>query len=190
MCDLDLINFKTEKLLLKTLSKTTENIVKDLGEGTEPTVLFTGNGYHVYRPIRLSVLENESVFIPFQNPSTEFIRYAAKRWTVGKNDPSNHPSVNSCMLRVPGSVNSESNKMVEVVQLWSGSRPAANSMLYDFYIKLAAQRFAIKSKKKHNWYKDTKYAGKNYKRIGYPNWTCHKIPNNIRQIESIQAFVY
>ena len=114
-----------------------------MGEGTEPTVLFTGNGYHVYRPIKLPVLENEFVFTPFQNPSTEFIRYAAKRWTIGKNDPSNHPSVHSCMLRVPSSINPEGNKMVKVAQLWNGSRPAANSMLYDFYIKLAAQRFGL-----------------------------------------------
>jgi hypothetical protein len=103
MCDLDLVKFRTEKLLLKTLHKTVQNIAKDLGEITSPTILFTGNGYHVYQPIKLPVLELESQFARFQNPSTEFIRYAAQKWTDGKNDPSNHPSVNSCMLRVPGS---------------------------------------------------------------------------------------
>src|SRR5919197_1512224 len=125
MCDLDITKFRTQKLLLKPLHKTTKNVAKDLGQGIQiqPTVLFTGNGYHVYQPIRLPLLENESIFAPpkYQNPSTEIIRYAAQRWTEGKNDPSNHPSVNSCLLRVPGSINSKNNKVVEVVELWNGS---------------------------------------------------------------------
>src|SRR5919199_3591265 len=51
MCDLDITKFRTEKLLLNTLQKTTENIAKYLGQGIQPTILFTGNGYHVYQPI-------------------------------------------------------------------------------------------------------------------------------------------
>jgi hypothetical protein len=41
MCELDIGKFRTEKLLLKTLDTTIENIAKDLGSGTQPTVLFT-----------------------------------------------------------------------------------------------------------------------------------------------------
>lgn len=180
MCDLDTTKFRIEKLLIKTLQNTTENIVKDLGEGTEPTVLFTGNGYHVYRPIKLPVLESESIFAPYENPSTEFIRYAAQKWTEGKNDPSNHPSVNSCLLRVPGSINSKNNKVVEVVQLWNGIRPAANSMLFNFQIELAAKKLAHRSKRNNsrkvdNYY-DTYYVkgkrfhrSKTYRYFGYTN---------------------
>lgn len=105
MSDLDLMKFRTEKLLLKTLYRINENIVRDI-KGI-PTILFTGNGYHVYQRIQLPILENESIFAKFQNPSTEFIRYAAQKWTDGKNDPSNHPSINSCLLRAPGSINSK-----------------------------------------------------------------------------------
>jgi hypothetical protein len=65
MCDLDMVKFRTEKLLLNT-------------------VLFTGNGYHVYQPINIPILELESQFAEFQNPSTGFIRYAAQRWTGGR----------------------------------------------------------------------------------------------------------
>ena len=39
--------------------------------------MLTGGGYHVYEPIELPVLEEESIFRFFDNPSTEFIRYAA-----------------------------------------------------------------------------------------------------------------
>lgn len=168
MCDLDLMKFRTEKLLLKTLYKTNENIAKDI-KGI-PTILSTGNGYHVYRPLKLPILESESIFAKFQNPSTEFIRYAAQKWTDGKNDPSNHPSVNSCLLRVPGSINSKNNKVVEVVQLWDKSRPAANSMLLDFYIKLAAKEFAFKSEQKdYYYYYQSRFSKKNYKHFGYTN---------------------
>jgi hypothetical protein len=48
------------------LHKTTESIIKDSGAGTEPAVLFTGNGYQVYRPIALLVLENEPLFEPYE----------------------------------------------------------------------------------------------------------------------------
>jgi hypothetical protein len=183
MCDLDLMKFRTEKLLLKTLYKTTENITKDIGG--VPTILFTGNGYHVYQPIHVPILENESIFARFQNPSTELIRYAAQRWTNGKNDPSNHPSVNSCLLRVPGSINSKNNKVVEVVQLWNKNRPAANSMLFDFYIKLAAKEFAFRSKQKdYYYYYKNKSTKKNYKHFGDTNNT-----NPVQQIDWIEGLL-
>jgi hypothetical protein len=164
MCDLDLSKFRTEKLLLKALDQTLENIKKDING--IPMILFTGNGYHVYQPIRLPVLEQESIFSKFENSSTEFIRYAAHRWTNGKNDPSNHPSVNSCLLRVPGSVNSKNNKKVEIIQEWNNVKPAANQMLTDFYLKLAARRLARRSKQKEYYYQ-RRYMGKNYKHFGH-----------------------
>ena len=204
MCDLDIVKFRTEKLLLKTLHKINENIAKDLGEGTEPTILFTGNGYHVYQPIRLPLLESESIFASFENPSTEFIRYVAQRWTEGKNDPANHPSVNSCLLRVPGSINSKNNKAVGVVQLWNGIRPAANSMLFDFQIELAAKKLAHKSKRntarKIDYYHNTYYVNgkrfhrsKTYRHFGHTNnsnafATIDWIESNILQGSCIRDF--
>jgi hypothetical protein len=131
-------------------------------------VLFTGNGYHVYQPIKLPVLEQESIFSKLHNPSTEFIRYAAQNWTNGKNDPSNHPSVNSCLLRMPRSINSKNNRMVEVVQEWDGNRPAANRMLSGFYLKLAARELAYRSKQR-DYYYQSKFMKKNYRHFGHTN---------------------
>jgi hypothetical protein len=120
-------------------------------------VLFTGGGYHVYQPVDMPVLEEESIFRFFDNPSTEFMRYAAQRWTKGKNDACNNPSVRSCLLRVPGSINSKNNKTVEIVQEWNGKRPAANKLLYDFYIKLAAKKLACRSTQKEDYYPTTSH---------------------------------
>jgi hypothetical protein len=165
MCDLDLMKFRTEKQLLNTLDQTVENIKKDTNG--VPMILFTGNGYHVYQPIELPVLEQESIFVRFDKPSTEFIRYAAQRWTNGKNDPSNHPSVISCLLRVPGSFNSKNNKKVEIVQEWDGKRPTANLILSDFYIKLVARKLAYRSKQSEYYYYPTTSMKKNYNHFGH-----------------------
>lgn len=185
MCDLDLMKFRTEKQLLKTLDQTVENIQKDISG--VPMILFTGNGYHVYQPIELPVLEQESIFAQFENPSTEFIRYAAQRWTNGKNDPSNHPSVNSCLLRVPGSINSKNNKKVEIIQEWDGKRPTANRMLPDFYIKSAARKLAYRSMRREYYYYPTTSMQKNYKHFGHVTRTDFSVTakNGIAWIENL-----
>jgi Primase X len=76
--------------------------------------------------------------------------------------------VNSCLLRVPGSINSKNHKMVEVVQRWNGIRPAANRMLVDFYIKLAARELAYRSKQRDCYYQG-KFIKKNYRHFGHTN---------------------
>ena len=77
--DLDLNNFKSEIALNKALKSTLDHIYGLLK--VRPTVLWTGNGYHIYLPIKAFVLEEESVFASFvkQNEpdlSTKFMRYA------------------------------------------------------------------------------------------------------------------
>jgi hypothetical protein len=57
MIDLDLKDFgpagnskkKEEKLLENALKKTLENVKESIGRN--PTVLWTGNGYHIYQPV-------------------------------------------------------------------------------------------------------------------------------------------
>jgi hypothetical protein len=182
MCDIDLMKFRTERQLLQSLDETVENIKKDIGG--VPMVLFTGNGYHVYQPIKLPVLEQESIFSTFVDPSTEFIRYAAQKWTNGKNDPSNHPSVNSCLLRVPGSINSKNNRAVEIVQEWNGNAPAANQMLSNFYLKLAAKKLAHKSKESEYYFYPTTYMKKNYRHFTH---TSTEAAGSIHWIDDLLA---
>jgi Primase X len=181
MCDLDQSNFKTEKLLMKTLRATLTNIATDLGELARPTVLFTGNGYHVYQPIRLPVLEAEHIFERFDRPSTQFIRYAAKKWTQGKNDPCNYPSVNSCMLRVPNSINSKNGKTVSVVQWWNGVRPAANDMLPYFKIQLVDAK--LKYDYKHGRGLNKLLAGGKVLRISLRESDYKNVPQTIHWID-------
>ena len=72
-----------------------------------PTVLWTGNGYHIYQPIDALVLEQFSQFEEFENPSLKFMRFAETYLTSGKSDSSHNPSFKSCMIRIPGTYNSK-----------------------------------------------------------------------------------
>ena len=143
MIDLDLNNFKSEIALNKALKSTLDNIYGLLK--VRPTVLVTGNGYHIYLPIKAFVLEEESVFASFveQNEpdlSTKFMRYAEQFFTKGRHDQQHKPSVNNCLLRVPGTYNSKNGELVKVIQKWDGHRPAIQYMLRDFRVYLIQER--------------------------------------------------
>ena len=102
--DLDDIhkNISLDKILQITLS----NIKKRL-RGI-PTVLWTGNGYHIYQPIdnsqRFEELED---FKEFDNPDNRFLRFEKDYLSSGYADKANYPSLKSCLLRVPGTLNSK-----------------------------------------------------------------------------------
>ncbi|MGB8935997.1 MAG: hypothetical protein WCC17_12915 [Candidatus Nitrosopolaris sp.] len=84
------------------------------------------------------VLEMESVFIVFAEPSRKLMQYAEKLVTDNKGDPCHRSTVsfNNCMIRIPGSYNSkyvQFNDMgkvvntpeseVRIAQRWDGYRP-------------------------------------------------------------------
>ena len=127
--DLDRNNFKTEKGFELALSTTLKNIKEKLGnddgdDNAQPTVLFTGGGYHIYQPVYFpTALENITEFQKFEKPSQEFLRFAKDNLSNGKADKQNNPSFKSCLLRIPGSINSKYNIKVKIVQTWNGIRP-------------------------------------------------------------------
>ena len=137
--DLDRCTFDTERAHKLALDNTLKNI-RDLG--AEPTVLWSGNGYHIYLPINAFVLEQEEIFAKFEQPSKKFLRFAAQRLSNYKSDPNNNPSFKSCMVRIPGSYNSKRarDSEVKIVQKWDGQRPPINYLLRDFRRYLIDQR--------------------------------------------------
>ncbi len=103
--DLDLSLIRTEQGLEKALSDI-PRIMRFKLNGF-PTVLWTGNGYHIYQSIDAQIPEQFSQFEQFENPLLEFIRFAEHYLTSGKSDPSHNPSFKSCMIRIPGTYNSK-----------------------------------------------------------------------------------
>lgn len=108
-----------------------------------PTVLWTGNGYHIYQPIDAIILEEFKQFEEFECPSTKFLRFAEYYLTNSKSDPSHSPSFKSCMIRVPGSFNSkhvDKKNEVKIIQEWDGYRPPMNLLIGSFHAYLIDQK--------------------------------------------------
>jgi hypothetical protein len=148
--DLDLTRFKSELVLDRALKRTLKNI-KDKLDNAYPTVIWSGHGYHVYLPVEAFVLEEESEFAKFEQPSRRFIQFAEQYLSNKKSDPCHSftISLKNCMLRVPSSYNSKLQPVeeVKVIQRWDGNRPSIKSLLFDFYIYL--QDLKLKKIQKH-----------------------------------------
>lgn len=154
--DLDLTTFKSIDELEGALS-TTLRIIRSKINGT-PTVLWTGNGYHIYQPINSVVLEEYEQFSQFDYPSLRFIRFAESFLTSGKSYPSHNPSFKSCMIRIPGSHNSEyaKNSLVKIIQKWDGYRLPIGLRLGTFHAYLVNQKKELKQLKNLEKRYDTK----------------------------------
>ena len=144
--DIDLKDFNSKDALDKAKNNTLRKIEKVLGEYSEPTVLWTGNGYHIYEPLEGFMLEEYDVFSEFADSkkkqknkdlTTVFMYFAERFFTNNRNDCHHTPTINSCMLRVPYTFNSKclstgKNSEVRIVQKWNGQRPPINYILRDF----------------------------------------------------------
>src|SRR6476646_8841464 len=148
MIDLDLRDFgrgggssNKEKLLGRALNKTLEKIKESIGGN--PKVLWTGNGYHIYQPVSGFILEEYETFYEFtkyvdKDLTSMFIQFAEEYFTDYTADRLHNPTVKSCLLRIPGSLNSkcipykDQDAEVKIVQRWDGKRPSIQPLLPDF----------------------------------------------------------
>ena len=87
MLDLDLNDFKYSR---QKLDRALNKILRFLKSNfkIEPTVIWSGNGYHVFVPIEplSSTLENMSEFSKFEEPSKKVLRWLEKYLSNGKSD--------------------------------------------------------------------------------------------------------
>jgi hypothetical protein len=60
------------------------------------------------------------------------MQFAEDFLTNKKGDRQHGPSINSCLVRIPETINSKYGQTVKVVQRWDGQRPAINYLLRDF----------------------------------------------------------
>jgi Primase X len=158
--DLDRSTFDTERAHRLALTNTLRNIKEKLSEAY-PTVVWSGNGYHIYQPIEAFVLEEEEIFSSneFDQPSKEFLRFAEQYLSNNKSDPSHNPSFKSCMIRIPGSFNSKcvlkgEDPEVRIIQRWDGYRPKINLLLGTFHAYLVDQKKKIKESQRQKELKE------------------------------------
>ena len=141
--DIDKCVFKSDRSCEFALSNTLKNIQEKIGG--YPTVLFTGGGYHIYQPIEGIVFQNHKDIFGEINMEydlfKEFLRFAKNIFSNGKADKNNNPSLKSCLLRIPGFINSKYNKKVTIVQKWNGYRPPiSEEILEDFRTHLIQKK--------------------------------------------------
>jgi hypothetical protein len=144
MVDLDLKDFTNEKkekaVLDRALNKTLQKIKETIGG--KPTVLWTGNGYHVYQPVSGFILEEYETFYKFtkyfkKDLTSLFIQFAEEYFTDYTADRLHNPTVKSCLVRIPGSLNpksidKEKDAEVKIIQKWDGNRPYIQPLLRHF----------------------------------------------------------
>jgi hypothetical protein len=111
MVDLDLKDFAYEKKVLdRVLNKTLQKITESVGGNS--TILWTGNGYHLYQPVSGFILEEYETFYEFtryfdKDLTSMFIQFAEEYFTNYTADRLHNPTVKSCLVRIPGSINSK-----------------------------------------------------------------------------------
>jgi Primase X len=135
--DLDICNFGFDDRIKTALRKALLKIKRLLS--LIPTVIWSGNGYHIYIPINAVVLEDIKQFGHIEQVSTRFLRFAEWYLSSGLSDSAhnNTVSLNNCMLRIPGSFNSKNGSQVKIVSEWDGQRPNINLLIGTFcaYLK-------------------------------------------------------
>ena len=135
MIDIDLKDFISRYRLDRAMNRILKKI-ETITHG-HPTILWTGNGYHIYQPTEGFILEEEEIFAKFidqngKDLTSKFMQFAEDFLTNKKGDPQHRPSIHSCLVRIPGTINCKCGQTVRIMQRWDGQKPAINYLLRDF----------------------------------------------------------
>jgi hypothetical protein len=110
--DIDRKSFQTDEELETAIAVTLLNIKENIigKSGRDPTVIWSGNGYHVHIPLDgwTAPLEELPEFYNFRHYTDlpdRFLRFAERRLSGGYADQHHSPSIKSCLFRVPGTIN-------------------------------------------------------------------------------------
>ncbi|HET7644305.1 MAG TPA: hypothetical protein VFK40_12410 [Nitrososphaeraceae archaeon] len=124
----------------QALNKTLKNIKERLNGN--PTVLETGGGYHIYQPIIGIEFEGYREFNLYNNYNLfdEFLRFSKNFLSYSKADKNNNPSLKSCLLSIPGSINSKYGKEVIMNQQWNSFRAHINLLTGNFVAYLVTKK--------------------------------------------------
>jgi hypothetical protein len=175
--DLDRCNFKTNRALNMALTRTCNNVKEKMG--TSPlTVIWTGNGYHVYLSLDTEgiILENIKQFtdLKVDQISVKFLRFAEWYLSDGKSDHAHNTTVsyNNSMMRVPGSINSKNNARVLVTKEWNSNtatpaipHESIKPLLRDFRRYLIDQIISNNNNKKQKQWLPLPYGNGNNDKI-------------------------
>ena len=153
-------------------------------------MLWTGNGYHIYQPVSGLILEEYETFYEFtkyldKDLTSMFIQFAEEYLTDYSADRLHNPTVKSCLLRIPGSLNSkcipnkDQDAEVKIVQRWDGKRPSIQPLLRDFRRWLIQNRIVDIEELKEQDKKHDRF----HMTVASQNQECTNRINQIKWIE-------
>jgi hypothetical protein len=162
--DLDLSNFDYDQKKLDKVKNSTLRKMEQFN-GSHPTVSFTGNGYHIYLPIEVPILDNEYIFSKDKYPnlfspkgkyshyyvSEVFMQFAENYFTSGKSDPNHRPKYKTSLIRIPDTFNSKclnrglslEESKVKILQKWNGKRINTELLIHEFRIWMTQQEINL-----------------------------------------------
>ena len=104
------------------------------------------------------------------------MQFAESFFTDQKGDPQHRPSIRSCLIRIPRTINSKCNQQVKVVQKWDGIRPPIKYLLRDYRIWLVSEKINEKLREKRP---------RNYRKSYSHTYLCYNGTGTIQWIERL-----
>jgi len=104
--------------------------------GGIPLVISTGLGYAIIQPIQIkSMIGIKIPSLTDYEVSQKFLKFAKDYLTNDKADSKNNPSLKSCLVRIPYTINSKNGKMVEFMESWNNQRVSVKNIPFKKYIE-------------------------------------------------------
>ena len=141
--DLDRKKFSSRANLDRALKMVIHKIHLYIGKRYYPTILWTGNGYHIYALLN-GLIPLEYIF-PFHQlisrPSLQFLRFSEKFLSNNKSDEDHilYASFNNYFIRVPYTYNAKCifdqvDSLVKVIHFGSPVQNASSTSLLDEFL--------------------------------------------------------
>jgi hypothetical protein len=156
MIDIDPNTLASSLPTYTSISRRLKSVVTKIDQEIDgiPTLLWSGNGYHVIQPIEAPVaLENLKELNELHDrPSLEFLRFSEWYLSDGKADSNHYRSLSlgNCLLRIPGSYNGkcvikndnvgDESTQVKIIREWNGHRPSIGLLLGSYHVYLVDKR--------------------------------------------------
>jgi len=104
--------------------------------GVDPFVISTGNGFAIIVPIVMESLKN-TIYKNFnaEDISKKFLLFCKNYLANNKADPANHPTLKSCLLRVPHTINSKNGNIVKIIETWDGQRVDVHELPFILHLQ-------------------------------------------------------
>ncbi len=144
--EFDAADFASKRAFRLALTTTLKDIEREIAG--HPTVLWSGRGYHIIQPIYcprpLEEVRELATLEPYHT-SNKFLQFAERYLSSNRYDKAHHPAIKSCMLRIPGSINSKCKELgldpeVKIIQRWNKCRPDYRLLIGDFHADLVEKQ--------------------------------------------------